>query len=71
MAKIKKALEGVHVIAGISRNVERKERLKIDGQEEVERLTPLEALEKYFTAKQYDKSRQKELVKYASRLLES
>lgn len=69
IAKIKKALENVHVIAGISRNVEKRERLKIDGQEEVERLTPMEALEKYFTAKKYDKPYQKELLKSASDLL--
>ncbi len=71
MAKIKKALDSAHMIAGISRNVERKERIKIDGQEEVERLTPIEALEKYFEAKQYDKSRQKELLKFANQLLDN
>jgi len=71
MAKIKKSLDGVHVIAGISRNVERKERLKIDGQEEVERLTPIEALGKYFEAKQYDKTRQKELLQHATQLLDN
>lgn len=69
MDQIKKTLEKVNFIAGISRNVERKERLKIDGQEEVERLTPIEALEKYFIAKKYDKLRQKELLKYASEIL--
>lgn len=71
MGRIKKALESTHVIAGISRNVERKERIKIEGQEEVERLTPIEALEKYFEAKQYDKLRQKELLQSAAQLLES
>jgi len=72
MGKIKKALDSSHVIAGISRNVERKERSaswRIDGQEEVERLTPIEALQKYFEAKQYDKTHQKELLKFASDLL--
>ncbi|MBI4036478.1 exonuclease SbcCD subunit D [Candidatus Daviesbacteria bacterium] len=68
MDLIKKTLKDTHFIAGISRNVERKERLKIDGQEEVERLTPLEALKKYFSAKQYDKVRQKELLKFAEQL---
>lgn len=71
MDKIKKALSTAHYIAGISRNVERKERLKIDGQEEVERLTPIEALQKYFEAKKISPERQKELEKYASQLLES
>lgn len=71
MDQIKKALEEANFIAGISKNVERKERLKIDGQEEVERLTPIEALGKYFEVKQYDKTRQKELLKFAAQLFES
>lgn len=70
MDLIKKALQRAHYIAGISRNVERKERLKIDGQEEVERLTPIEALHKYFEAKKYSLEKQKELEKYASQILE-
>ena len=71
MDKIKKALSGAHYIAGISRNVERKERLKIDGQEEVERLTPIEALQKYFEAKKYSPKKKKELEKYAAQILEA
>lgn len=71
MDKIKKALSEANYIAGISRNVERKERLKIDGQEEVERLTPIEALNKYFEAKKITPERRKELEKYAAQLLES
>jgi len=71
MDKVKKALSGAHYIAGISRNVERKERLKIEGQEEVERLTPIEALGKYFEAKKYSLEKQKELEKYAAILLEN
>lgn len=71
MDLIKKALSSAHYIAGISRNVERKERLKIDGQEEVERLTPVEALKKYFEARKYSTEKQKQLEKFASQLLES
>ena len=71
MDKIKKALNSAHLIAGISRNVERKERLKIDGQEEVERLTPIEALQKYFDAKKYSFEKKKELEKYTAQLLEN
>ncbi len=71
MDQIKKALTPAHYIAGISRNVERKERLKIDGQEEVERLTPVEALQKYFEAKKYSSEKQRELSKFAAQLLES
>lgn len=70
MDQIKKAFSKAHYIAGISRNVERKERLKIDGQEEVERLTPIEALEKYFEAKKIDPIKRKQLEKFASQLLE-
>src|SRR3990167_3013881 len=70
MDKIKKALAGAHYIAGISRNVERKERVKIEGADEVERLTPIEALGKYFQAKQISPERQKELEKYAALLLD-
>jgi len=71
MDKIKKALSNAHYIAGIARNVQRKERLKIDGQAEVERLTPVEALQKYFQAKKYPLTKQKELEKFAAQLLEN
>ncbi|QQG43712.1 MAG: exonuclease SbcCD subunit D [Candidatus Daviesbacteria bacterium] len=74
MDLIKKALKEANFIAGISRNVERKERSaswRIDGQEEVERLTPIEALKKYFAAKKISLEKQKELEKYAAQLLES
>lgn len=67
--KIKKALAEANFIAGISRNVERKERAKIDGASEVETLTPLEALKKYFEAKKYSPEKQKELEEYASLLI--
>lgn len=70
MDLVKKALKDAHYIAGISRNVERRERLKIDGQEEVERLTPVEALKKYFAAKKYSPQKQKELESFAAKLLE-
>jgi len=71
MDLIKKALSSAHYIAGISRNVERKERLKIEGQEEVERLTPVEALQKYFEAKKISPEKRKELEKYAAQILNS
>ncbi len=70
MDKIKKAMQNAQFIAGISRNVERKERIKIEGAEEVERLTPVEALKAYFKAKQYTMEKQKKLEEYASELLE-
>lgn len=68
MDQIKKALSEANFIAGISRNVERKERVKLDGQEEVERLTPIEALHVYFESKNYSKEKIKELKKYAEQL---
>lgn len=70
MDKVKKALLATHCVAGISRNIERKKRSKIDGTEEVEKLTPIEALRKYFEAKEIDLKRIKALENYASQLLE-
>ncbi len=71
MDLIKKALSSAHYIAGISRNIERVERLKIEGADEVERLTPIEALNKYFEAKKITAEKRKELEKYATQLLEN
>ena len=70
MDKIKKALHKANFLAGISRNVERVERTRIDGAEEVESLTPLEALRKYFTTKKYTPEKQKKLESYAAKLFE-
>lgn len=71
MDKIKKALSSAHLIAGISRNVERVEREKIDLGKDVETLTPILALKKYFEVKKYSPAKQKELEKYAALLLEN
>lgn len=71
MDKIKKSLSPAYFIAGISRNVERKERQLLDGQEEVERLTPIEALQKYFEVKKYSPEKIKKLEKYAAKILEN
>lgn len=70
MDKIKKALSLAHLVAGISRNVERLEREKIDFGKDVETLTPIAALKKYFEAKKYPVTKQKALEKYAAQLLE-
>lgn len=70
MDKVKKALASANFIAGISRNVERVDRLKMDGIDEVERLTPIKALHIYFEAKRLNKTRIKELETYAQQLLE-
>ncbi len=71
MDKVKKALSSAFYIAGVSRNVERAERQILDGQEEVERLTPIEALHKYFQSRKYSEDKIKELEKYAAQLLEN
>ena len=71
MDKIKRALLSANLIAGISRNVERVERVKFDGGTEVEALTPIEALKKYFEFKKYPAQKQKELEEYAAKILEN
>ena len=71
MDKIKKSFSDAHLIAGISRNVERKERTRLDITEEVERLTPIEALRKYFESKKTPPEKQKTLEKYATELLDN
>ena len=71
MDKVKKALSPSHLIAGISKNVERMEREKIDLGKDVETLTPILALKKYFEAKKYSLQKQKELEIYAAQILES
>ncbi|MFA5932690.1 MAG: exonuclease SbcCD subunit D [Microgenomates group bacterium] len=71
MDKIKKALSSAFTIAGISRNVERKERIKLENQVEVERLSPLEALHTYFKSKQYSPEKIKQLESLAATILES
>lgn len=70
MDKIKKVLTNTHFIAGILRNVERVEREKVDMGKEVEALTPIQALQKYFQSKKYSLEKQKELTEFAAQLLE-
>ncbi len=69
MDKVKKALNDANFIAGISRNVERKERVRIEVGDEVEKLTPIDALRKYFEAKKVSLEKQKKLEEYAEKLL--
>lgn len=71
MDMIKRALKDAHFIAGISRNVEQRQRVVLEDQAEVERLTPVEALKKYFHAKKYSDQKIKELEKYAAYVLDS
>lgn len=69
--KIKKALSSAHYIAGISRNVERKERVKIEAIDGVERFMPIEALRKYFEVKKLSSEKIKELEEYAARIMDT
>ncbi len=71
MDKIKKSLSDAHLLAGISRNIERIHRERVEGAETVERLTPIEALKTYFTSKKFTPEKQKELESYAAKLLDS
>lgn len=71
MDKIKKSLSNANFIAGITRNVERVERARIEGASEVERLTPLEALRKYFESKKYSETKQKQLEEFAQKIFEN
>ncbi len=68
MDQIKKALSDANFIAGISRNIEKRQRERIEAKE-VETLTPIQALKKYFESKKYSKEKQKELESYAAQLL--
>lgn len=70
MDKIKKALSSADFLAGISKNVERQNRIRLTGDIQVESLTPIDALKKYFEAKNISKDRQIELAKYAAQLLD-
>ena len=69
MDLVKKSLSSANFIAGISRNVEKVERKRLDI--EVESLTPLQALKKYFESKKYTPQKQKLLEQYAAQLLEN
>lgn len=69
MDKIKKALSDAHLVAGISRNVEKVDRQKIEFGKDVETLTPIAALKKYFEAKKYTPQKQKELEDFAAQLI--
>ncbi len=69
MDQIKKVLKDANFIAGISRNVERVERARLETSE-VESLTPIQALQKYFESKKYSLEKQKKLEQFATQLLE-
>ncbi len=70
MDQVKKALSDAHVIAGISRNIERRERQRLEGTNEVESLTPIDALKKYFETKKFSEEKQKQLGEFAKQILE-
>lgn len=69
--KIKKALSPANFVAGISKNIEKRERLKLDKNTSIEGLTPILALKKYFELKKYSPQKQKGLEEYAAKILDS
>ncbi len=71
MDKVKKSLSSANFIAGISKNIEKVERIKFEGSEQVETLTPPQALRKYFEFKKYSPQKQKELEEAAAQILNS
>lgn len=71
MDQVKKALSSAHIIAGISKNLEKQNRQRFDSSIQVESLTPFQALKKYFEAKKMSMEKQRELEKYAVQILES
>lgn len=70
MDQIKKVLSPANFIAGISKNIEKVVRAKFTGNEQVETLTPLEALKKYFEMKNYSAQKQKQLQQATAAILE-
>jgi DNA repair protein SbcD/Mre11 len=70
MDQIKKALSPSHYIAGISKNMEKQKRIRLDENLQVESLTPVEALRQYFQSKNISLDKQKEIEKYAALILE-
>lgn len=70
MDKIKKTLQKAHYVAGISRNIEKKAREKLDTSNGVETLTPVEALRTYFKTKKYSPEKQKILEEFAGQILD-
>jgi len=67
---IKKAVEArAYALAGITKNVERSLRQRLEGVS-AEELSPIEALQKYFEVKQYSESRIKTLEQYGRELIE-
>lgn len=70
MDQIKKALSDANFIAGISRNIEKRQRERIEIGGEVETLTPIQALKKYFESKKYTEEKQRELESFAAQLLD-
>lgn len=66
--EILKALSDVYYFAGIQKEIVRKEREKT--QENIESLSVLEALEKYWQSKKFAQKRIEELKNYTQKLLE-
>lgn len=68
--EIKKYLQDAHSIAGISKNVQRVVRTKLEGFTDKE-ILPLDALKVYFNAKNYNQNKIKTLTDFAKELMET
>lgn len=71
MDQIKKVLSAANFVAGISKNIEKRDRVKLDENTQIEGLTPILALKKYFELKKYSTEKQKQLKEFAAQILES
>jgi exonuclease SbcD len=67
---LRRALEGAHYVASISRDVEQPARRRLASDREPEQLTPLEALKLYLEQKGTGTEEQAILLEHAQRLIE-
>lgn len=70
MDAIKKSLTKTHFVAGITKNIERVNRIITEGVKDIDRLPPIQALEKYWQSKKIPPERIKQLEVFVSELLE-
>jgi exonuclease SbcD len=68
--EIHKLLGAAFKVATVVRDVERVSRLRLGQDQTIERMTPLELLERYFQVNQVPKSRIATLLEYAERVMD-
>jgi len=69
-AAVRRALSGVHHLAGIGKEIQDEARPTRFGGVSIEGITPLKALEMYFESKKTSKERAQELMEEAKKLVE-